>query len=123
MQPDQGTSPMEHFFDAFRKYADFSGRTTLREYWMFMLFYTVVYLVLMIVDGAIGRLFFTAIFSVISLVPSISITTRRLHDTGRSGWWQLIAIVLPLLGLIVLIVLVSLRSDEDNLYGPRTMAS
>ena len=123
MQPDQKTPPMEHFFDAFRKYADFSGRTTLREYWMFMLFYTVVYLVLMIVDGAVGRLFFTAIFSVISLVPSISITTRRLHDTGRSGWWQLIAIVLPLLGLIILIVLVSLRSDADNIYGPAAMPS
>jgi uncharacterized membrane protein YhaH (DUF805 family) len=123
MQPNQGTSPMEYFFDAFRKYADFSGRTTLREYWMFMLFYTVVYLVLMIVDGAVGRLFFTAIFSVISLVPSISITTRRLHDTGRSGWWQLIAIFLPLLGLIILIVLVSLRSDADNIYGPRAMPS
>jgi len=77
----------------------------------------------MIVDGAVGRLFFTAIFSVISLVPSISITTRRLHDTGRSGWWQLIAIVLPLLGLIILIVLVSLRSDADNIYGPAAMPS
>jgi uncharacterized membrane protein YhaH (DUF805 family) len=108
---------MEYFLDGFRKYAEFAGRATLKEYWMFMLFYTVVYLVLMIVDGALGKFFFTAIFSVISLVPSISITARRLHDTGRSGWWQLIAVFLPLLGLIILLVLVSQRSREDNIYG------
>jgi uncharacterized membrane protein YhaH (DUF805 family) len=112
---------MEYFLDGFRKYAEFTGRTTPKEYWMFMLFYTVIYLVLMIVDGALGKIFFTAIFSVISLVPSISITARRLHDTGRSGWWQLIAVFLPLLGLIILLVLVSQRSREDNIYGAKPL--
>jgi len=66
-----------------------------------------------------GVFFFTAIFSVISLVPSISITARRLHDTGRSGWWQLIAVFLPLLGLLILLVLVSQQSREDNIYGSK----
>ena len=110
---------MEYFIDGFRKYAEFSGRTTRKAYWMFMLFYTVIYLVLMIVDSAVGKIFFTAIFSVISLVPSISITARRLHDTGRSGWWQLITVFLPVLGLIILLVLVSQRSQEDNSYGSK----
>ena len=109
---------MEYFFDGFRKYAEFSGRASQREYWMFMLFYTVVYVVLLIVDSSIGRPFLTAIYSVISLMPSISITARRLHDTGRSGWWQLIAVFLPLIGIIVLIVFVAQRSQPDNEYGP-----
>ena len=111
---------MEYFFDAFRKYAEFAGRTTRKEYWMFILFYTVIYLVLLIVDNTLGVFFFTAIFSIVSLVPSISITARRLHDTGRSGWWQLITLV-PLLGLIILVVLVSQRSSEDNIYGSKPL--
>ena len=110
---------MEYFFDGFRKYAEFAGRTTRKEYWMFMLFYTVIYMVLLIIDRTMGVFFFTAIFSVISLVPSISITARRLHDTGRSGWWQLIAVFLPLLGLLILLVLVSQQSREDNIYGSK----
>ena len=110
---------MEYFFDAFRKYAEFAGRTSRKEYWMFILFYTVIYLVLLIIDRTLGAFFFTAIFSVISLVPSISITARRLHDTGRSGWWQLIAVFLPLLGLIILAILVSQQSREDNIYGSK----
>ena len=112
---------MEYFIDGFRKYAEFAGRTSRKEYWMFMLFYTVIYMVLLIVDRTFGALLFTGIFSVISLVPSISITARRLHDTGRSGWWQLIAVVLPLLGLIILVILVSQRSREDNIYGSKPL--
>lgn len=112
---------MEYFFDAFRKYAEFAGRTTRKEYWMFILFYTVIYMVLLVVDGTFGTFFFTGIFSVVSLVPSISITARRLHDTGRSGWWQLLAVFLPLLGLIILVILVSQRSREDNIYGSKPL--
>jgi len=112
---------MEYFIDGFRKYAEFAGRTTRKEYWMFMLFYTVIYMVLLIVDSTFGTLLFTGIFSVISLVPSISITARRLHDTGRSGWWQLIAVFLPLLGLIILVILVSQRGREDNIYGSKPL--
>jgi uncharacterized membrane protein YhaH (DUF805 family) len=112
---------MEYFLEGFRKYAEFSGRTTLKEFWMFMLFYTVIYMVLLIVDRTFGILFFTGIFSVISLIPTISITARRLHDTGRSGWWQLIAVFLPVLGFIILVILVSQRSREDNIYGSKPL--
>ena len=112
---------MNYMLMPLKRYADFSGRSRRKEYWMFMLFYTVIYMVLLIIDGTLGMFFFTAIFSVISLVPSISITARRLHDTGRSGWWQLLAVFLPLLGLIILVVLVSLRSREDNIYGNKPL--
>ena len=104
---------MEYFFDGFRKYAEFAGRTTRKEYWMFMLFYTVIYMVLLIIDRTMGVFFFTAIFSVISLVPSISITARRLHDTGRSGWWQLIGLI-PVVGPIVQILLSGPPNDANR---------
>lgn len=51
------------------------------------------------------------------LAPSISIAARRLHNTGRSGWWQLISVV-PLIGIIVLIVFLVQDSKQDNEYGP-----
>ncbi len=102
---------MEYFIDALKKYADFSGRANRKEYWMFVLFYMIFYLVLAVVEAVIGTSFFSTIFSLALLIPCISITTRRLHDTDRSGWWQLIAIV-PAIGAIVLIVFLA----QDSSY-------
>ena len=76
---------MEYFLDAFRKYADFTGRATREQYWMYILIYVVISVVLSIIDAAMATVVLSAIFSVVMLVPSISIATRRLHDTGRSG--------------------------------------
>jgi uncharacterized membrane protein YhaH (DUF805 family) len=110
----------EYFKEGFRKYAEFTGRATRKEFWMFMIFYTVIDLVLAIVDVTMGMVFFTAIYWVICLVPRISITVRRLHDTGRSAWWLLI-ILIPLLGLIVLLVFLLQHSREDNIYGSKPL--
>ena len=62
-------------------------------------------------------MFLALIFALAMLVPSISIAARRLHDTGRSGWWQLISLI-PLIGAIVLIVFLVQDSHEENQYGP-----
>jgi uncharacterized membrane protein YhaH (DUF805 family) len=62
------------------------------------------------------------LFALVMLVPSISIATRRLHNTGRSGWWQLISVV-PLIGIIVLIVFLVQDSKQDNEYGPNPKTS
>jgi uncharacterized membrane protein YhaH (DUF805 family) len=82
----------------FAKYADFKGTASRSEYWWFILFLIVASLVL----SAIGPLV-SGLFTLGTIVPSIAAATRRLHDTQRSGWWQLIVLV-PLLGWIVLIV-------------------
>lgn len=82
----------------FSKYVEFTGRAGRPEYWWFMLFIVVVSVVLSMVSNTVS-----AVFSLATLLPSISAATRRLHDTGRSGWWQLIAFV-PIIGWIVLIV-------------------
>lgn len=108
---------MEYFIDALKKYADFSGRARRKEYWMFVLFYLIFYIVFTVVDTFLGTFLLAVIFSLALFVPSISIAARRLHDTGRTGWWQLIALI-PLIGAIVLIVFLVQDSHDDNKYGP-----
>ena len=97
---------MAYFVDALKNhYGDFSGKATRREYWMFVLCYLVIYFVARIVDGMIpamdGAPVLTGLLALACFIPNTSITCRRLHDVGRSGWWMLIAIV-PL-GIFVLL--------------------
>ncbi len=73
---------MEYFIDAFTKYADFSGRATRTQYWMYILIFTIIYIALAALDAFLGTIFLAAIFNLVLLLPSISIATRRLHDTG-----------------------------------------
>jgi uncharacterized membrane protein YhaH (DUF805 family) len=108
---------MEFFIRAYQNYANFKGRDTRQQYWMFYLFYMIVTVILSIVDAIIGIDIFSTIFILGSLVPSIAIATRRLHDIGKSGWWQLI-ILIPLVGVIVLIVFLAKQGTYgENQYG------
>lgn len=109
---------MEYFTNAIMQhYADFTGRATRKEYWMYILFYIIFYIVLSIIDASLGIVGLSTLFSLALLVPSISIVARRLHDTGRSGWWQLLGLI-PLIGGIVLLIFLVQDSHEDNNYGP-----
>ncbi len=108
---------MDYFIKAVKQYADFSGRARRKEYWMYILFYIIFYIVAAVLDGFMGSMILTAVLSLGLLVPSIAIAARRLHDTGRSGWWQLIALI-PVIGSIVLIVFLAQDSHEENAYGP-----
>ncbi|MBI3777274.1 MAG: DUF805 domain-containing protein, partial [Gammaproteobacteria bacterium] len=99
---------MENYINALRKYAEFNGRTTRAEYWTFYLVNLVIALILIAVTRignsgslAVGVIFIMFLLVIATLVPTLSITTRRLHDTGRSGWWQLMFLV-PYIGQIVL---------------------
>ena len=112
-----GRIVMEYFLDAIKKYADFSGRATRKEYWMFVLFYMIIFLLLSVVDGLLGTFVLGGIFSLAVLVPSVSIAARRLHDIGRTGWWQLITLI-PVIGIIILIVFLTQNSQDGNAYGP-----
>ena len=90
------------FQDAIRtclsKYADFTGRATRPEYWWFVLFVVLVSAALSLISPILS-----GIFTLGTLLPSVAAATRRLHDTNRSGWWQLICFV-PVIGLIVILV-------------------
>ena len=103
---------MNHFINALKKYADFTGRSYRTEYWMFILVYTIINIIL----AVLGLEAISAIVGLILLIPSLSIAARRLHDTSRSGWWQLIVLV-PIIGIIVLIVFLAQDSHEENDYG------
>lgn len=108
---------MEYFINAVKhNYANFNGRETRKSYWMFVLVYIAIYIVAVILDGLIGIQLISIILALGLLIPSISIAARRLHDTGRSGWWQLIGLI-PLLGAIILIVFLVQDSKPDNKYG------
>jgi uncharacterized membrane protein YhaH (DUF805 family) len=114
---------MEFFTDAYKRYADFSGRATRQQYWMFILFYMIFYIVLALIDAFIlGIPVLSGLFSLASIIPSLSIAARRLHDIGKSGWWLLISL-LPLIGVIVLLVFLVMDSTEDNIYGPNPKAA
>lgn len=109
---------MDWYLTVLKKYAVFSGRARRTEYWMFFLFNFVFSLVLTFVDGLLGTVFLGVIYGLAVLIPGIAVTVRRLHDTGRSGWWILIGFI-PLIGMIVLLVFTLLDSQKsDNEYGP-----
>lgn len=92
----------------FTKYADFNGRASRSEYWWFAL---AVALGCGILSAIAPAAYF--IFALGTLVPSIAAATRRLHDTNRSGWWQLIILV-PVVGFIVLLVFLAQESSPAS---------
>ncbi|MEW6707524.1 MAG: DUF805 domain-containing protein [Pseudomonadota bacterium] len=95
------------------KYADFNGRASRSEYWWFFLFVFLVSVLLGFVSDVLSGLFCLGM-----LLPSVAAAARRLHDTDRSGWWQLIWL-LPVIGWIWLIVLLALPSQQAaNSHGP-----
>jgi len=119
---------VQWYVKVLRQYSDFRGRARRTEYWMFTLVSVLVSVVLAFVDavlaldvggfGLLGLLYGLAV-----LLPSLAVGARRLHDTGRSGWWQLIQIV-PVIGMIVLIVFLATDGVRGaNSHGPDPKAA
>lgn len=111
---------MHWFMTAFRRYAEFSGRSRRKEFWGFILIYMLGGIALAIADvvlgffsGEIGLGLLSGLFMLVLLVPSLAVTIRRLHDIDRSGWWYLVGFI-PLVGAIVLLVF----SLKDGTPGP-----
>ncbi|MFJ6515884.1 DUF805 domain-containing protein [Streptomyces sp. NPDC091406] len=108
---------MNWYLAVLKNYAGFSGRARRQEYWMFTLINFVISLVLLIVGMIIGVELLVSIYTLAVLVPSLAVSVRRLHDTGRSGWWLLFGFV-PFVGAIVLLVfLASDGRQETNEHG------
>jgi uncharacterized membrane protein YhaH (DUF805 family) len=111
----------------FSQYAQFGGRARRSEYWWFVLFSILVGIVASILDSVLGTDFegsatssgiISLIVNLALLLPSLAVGARRLHDTDRSGWWLLIALI-PLIGAIVLIVFFVKDSTQGpNRFGP-----
>ncbi|WP_329039184.1 DUF805 domain-containing protein [Streptomyces sp. NBC_00178] len=108
---------MSWYLAVLKNYAGFSGRARRKEYWMFALFHIIVALVLVGLGAVIDSQIPYLIYIVALIIPTLAVTVRRLHDTGRSGWWFLISFV-PLVGGIVLLVFTCLEGVRDvNEYG------
>ena len=111
---------MNWFLEPLKKYAVFSGRARRMEYWMFMLGVIVIAVVLVILEIGVseGPGILTSLFYLSILLPGIAVGVRRLHDTGRSGWWWFISVI-PILGGLWMLVLTLLDSEPgENQYGP-----
>ena len=119
---------MQSYFLAWKKYAVFSGRATRKEHWMFFLGNIIIILVLAVIEGTAGiapeteQSVLGALYGLAILIPSYAVAARRMHDTGRSGWWLLLMLV-PIAGFLVIVFLVSDSQPGDNEYGPNPKLS
>lgn len=115
----------------FKNWSDFSGRAVIGEYWWVFLFNLIMeapYLIAKIIGGneieafSSNPVFAAAfwyywIFTLVSFIPGLSVTVRRLHDTGRNAVYILFALI-PVVGWIILMIMLCGTSDNDNSWGP-----
>ncbi|MBM5575555.1 DUF805 domain-containing protein [Deefgea sp. CFH1-16] len=94
----------------FSKYADFKGRAVRSEYWWWVLFTFLAGVALSLAGETVS-----GVFSLLTLLPSLAVGARRLHDTNRSGWWQLIWF-LPIIGWILLLYWFASEGVEPNRF-------
>ena len=107
---------MEYYIDAFRNYVNFKGRATRTQFWMFVLFNFIAGVVLSIIARIVPALVFLGpVYNLAVLLPSLALGARRLHDTDRSGWWQLLGLI-PIVGVIIVLILCALPSTGPNRF-------
>ena len=109
---------LDWFVKCLKNYANFSGRARRKEYWFFTLVQFIILVITQIIDAILSTDFvFYAIAALALFIPSLAAAVRRLHDTDRSGWWFLIALI-PLIGTILLIIwLATETKPENNQWG------
>ncbi|PHM36321.1 DUF805 domain-containing protein [Xenorhabdus innexi] len=110
---------MNWYLQVLKNYADFSGRARRKEYWMFYLFHMLAFLVVGILAAILGDTFGAILYVIYflgTIIPSLAVTVRRLHDSNRSGWWFLLCFV-PVAGIVVFIFTVLEGTEGSNDYG------
>lgn len=103
---------MNYYIEGFKKFSDFKGRATRKEFWMFFL----IHFIFVNVAVFFGRDVYT-LYITVSIIPLLAISVRRLHDINKSGWWILINAIV-FVGSIYMIVLLATDSQPgSNKYG------
>tara|TARA_Y100000385_G_scaffold275460_1_gene319874 strand:+ start:1548 stop:1931 length:384 start_codon:yes stop_codon:yes gene_type:complete len=111
------------YIKALKQYVNFKTRSTIREFWLFNFLSLLIGLIFIIIDksvyfkfaGNIGTL--TTLYSIFIFIPSLSISVRRLHDVGKSGW-TILFIIVPIIGIIWLLALFCRDTmPEKNKWG------
>ena len=112
---------MNWYLKVLKNYAVFDGRARRKEYWMFVLFNILVVFVAAFALGLIvgaGAVNLVYLYNLAILIPALAVGVRRLHDTGRSGWWLLISLVPIVGGIVLLVFFVQDSKPGQNEYGP-----
>ena len=131
---------MKWFIKCIKNYTLFKGRASRTEFWYFILYWAIFYVIVIAVDRVLGfnvinlktlpfseyiplaNLFeevglLTVIYRPLTILPSLAVISRRLHDINRSGWWCLMCVT-PL--VVILIIFLCKKSDEnENQFGPK----
>lgn len=115
---------MNWYLTVLKKYAVFSGRARRKEYWMYVLFGVLFSVVAIILDNVLGLAseesgygLIYVIYGLATMIPGLAVSVRRLHDTGKSGWYFLVSLI-PLIGGIWLLILMATAGDTgENEYG------
>lgn len=102
-------------------YAPFDGRANRREFWWHIIVAAIIGLVLVILDrilfGADNGFTLAEAWAIFVILPGLAVTVRRMHDTGRSGWWLLVTFI-PFIGQIIWLWFAFIWGDrKDNAYG------
>lgn len=108
---------MEEYKKMWKNYAVFSGRSTVRDYWMAVLFNFVISLAIGVVAGTLNLGIVSVLYSIATIIPGLALVFRRLHDSNKSGWCILVNLI-PVIGWIVMLVFLCQGSvNEGNNYG------
>ena len=115
---------MNWYLDAWKNYFTFTGRSRRKAYWVFFVFNVIATILANLIDNVLG-LAGQSVYGPVSMLyalavflPGLALAVRRLHDTGRSGWWMLLGFI-PLIGWIVLLIFFVTDSQPgSNPYGP-----
>ncbi len=124
-QKKKGNEQMNYFIECFtKKFCCLDGRARRQEYWMFTLFSILVFLAITAIAAIIPMpavrilgLVLYVVWCLAIILPGLGVTVRRLHDTGKSGWWILINLV-PFGNLILLVFMIMDSTPGDNMFGP-----
>ena len=116
--------------NCFSKYARFEGRARRAEYWYWVLFNAIISVIILLLEAATGGgmsvslpnglslSVLSLIVSAVFIIPTVTVTWRRLHDIGKSGAWYLLVLI-PLVGAVILLVLLCKPGETgSNAYGP-----
>ena len=108
---------LDWFVKCLKNYVTFDGRARRKEFWFFMLVSIILGIIVQIIDAILGTdKILNGVLNLALFLPSLAVGARRLHDVGRSGWWQLL--VLTIIGIIPLIIWwASNTKPENNQWG------
>ena len=107
---------LESIQTCYKKFFDFSGRASKSEYWWFQLYNAIIYVLTFVFQGDLTLLF--SILVIANIIPTYAAAVRRIHDSDKSGWMVLIAVI-PLIGLYIFVLLLQDGSKGKNRFGPK----